>query len=117
MSDLIPIEVVYGDDQRQVLLELEVEKGCSIQEAIVLSNIQEHFEQIDPATASVGIFSRAAKLDQVLKSGDRIEIYRPLIADPKELRKIRAERAKALGNADKVTGGRPQVKVQAKIAE
>ncbi|WP_221076387.1 RnfH family protein [Agarivorans aestuarii] len=112
MSDLINVEVVYGLPEHQVLLALKVEQGCSILEAIHQSGIVQHFPEIEPEKASVGIFSRAAKLAQELRDGDRVEIYRPLIADPKELRKIRAERAKAEGRASKVTGGRPKAKTK-----
>jgi len=110
VAEKIKIEVVYGLPDNQVLLALEVELGCDILTAIKQSGIVQYFPEIDPENATVGIFSRIAKLDQELRDGDRIEIYRPLIADPKELRKIRAERAKAEGRASKVTGGRPKTK-------
>lgn len=110
VAEKIKVEVVYGLPDNQVLLALEVEQGCDILTAIKQSGIVLHFPEIDPENATVGIFSRMAKLDQELRDGDRIEIYRPLIADPKELRKIRAERAKAEGRASKVTGGRPKTK-------
>lgn len=108
MSKQISIEVVYALPHEQQLLAVNVDEGTTIEQAIVQSGICEYFPEIDPANASVGIFSRAAKLNQQLKDGDRIEIYRPLIADPKELRKLRAERAKEEGRASKVTGGRPK---------
>jgi putative ubiquitin-RnfH superfamily antitoxin RatB of RatAB toxin-antitoxin module len=110
VSNQINVEVVYGLPEHQVLLALKVDQGCSILDAIQQSGIVQHFPEIEPENASVGIFSRAAKLSQELRDGDRVEIYRPLIADPKELRKIRAERAKAEGRASKVTGGRPKTK-------
>jgi putative ubiquitin-RnfH superfamily antitoxin RatB of RatAB toxin-antitoxin module len=90
MSEMIKIEVVYGLPHKQVLLSLSVPEGSSIQECIVLSKIIKHFPEIDPTIANVGIFSRPEKLDTIIKEGDRIEIYRPLIADPKEMRKLRA---------------------------
>lgn len=113
MANKINIEVVYGLPDHQVLLALEVEQSCDILTAIKQSGITLHFPEIEPEKAEVGIFSRMAKLEQELRDGDRIEIYRPLIADPKELRKIRAERAKAEGRASKVTGGRPKTKSSA----
>ena len=64
------------------------------------------FPEIDLAVHKVGIWNRAAKLKDEVQDLDRIEIYRPLIADPKEVRKRRAEKAKLEGRADKVTGGR-----------
>jgi len=87
---MIEIEVVYGLPQKQVLLSVRVPAGTIIEEAIKLSGIVSHFPEIIPSKANVGIFSRPEKLSTVLKAGDRIEIYRPLIADPKEMRKLRA---------------------------
>ncbi|WP_413699251.1 RnfH family protein [Psychromonas sp. KJ10-10] len=90
MNEMIEIEVVYGLPHKQVLLSVSVPPNTSIKEGIILSGIIEHFPEIDPNTANVGIFSRPEKLDTIIKNGDRIEIYRPLIADPKEMRKLRA---------------------------
>ncbi len=86
---MISIEVVYGLPEKQVLLKTLVPEGTTISEAIVLSGIVSYFSQIDPNTAKVGIFSRVEKLSSRVKQGDRVEIYRPLIADPKEMRKLR----------------------------
>ncbi|MCK5818544.1 MAG: RnfH family protein [Psychromonas sp.] len=86
---MLSIEVVYGVPEKQVLLKTLVPEGTTIEEAIVLSGIVSHFLQIVPAKAKVGIFSRIEKLSSHVKQGDRIEIYRPLIADPKEMRKLR----------------------------
>jgi putative ubiquitin-RnfH superfamily antitoxin RatB of RatAB toxin-antitoxin module len=90
MKEMIEIEVVYGLPHKQVLLPLSVPVNTSIEECIILSGIVKHFPEIDPTNATVGIFSRPEKLDSIIKAGDRIEIYRPLIADPKEMRKLRA---------------------------
>jgi putative ubiquitin-RnfH superfamily antitoxin RatB of RatAB toxin-antitoxin module len=87
---MIEIEVVYGLPHKQVLLSLPVPEGSTIEESIKLSGIVAHFPEIVPSKATVGIFSRPEKLDTIVKAGDRIEIYRPLIADPKEMRKLRA---------------------------
>jgi len=87
---MIEIEVVYGLPHKQVLLSLPVPAGITIEECIKLSGIVAHFPEIVPNEATVGIFSRPEKLDTIVKAGDRIEIYRPLIADPKEMRKLRA---------------------------
>lgn len=89
-DNMIDVEVVYGLPDKQVLLNTSVQEGTTIEQAIVLSGITVHFPEIDPATAKVGIFSRVEKLSSILTSGDRVEIYRPLIADPKEMRKLRA---------------------------
>lgn len=93
MSDLIEIEVVYGKPHKQVLLSLKVPQGTTIEDGIKLSGIVKHFPEIIPNEAVVGIFSKLSKLDNVLEQGNRIEIYRPLTADPKEMRKLRAQKA------------------------
>lgn len=90
MSSMIEVEVVYGVPTKQVLLSLPVPAGSTIEECIKLSSITKHFPEIIVNEAKVGIFSRPEKLSTIVKEGDRIEIYRPLIADPKEMRKIRA---------------------------
>lgn len=102
----IQIEVVYGLPDKQELLTLPVSEGTTIEQAINESGISNIFSEIDLSVHKVGIWNRTAKLSDVLKDLDRIEIYRPLIADPKEVRKRRAEKAKAEGRANKVTGGR-----------
>ncbi|MBA6337667.1 MULTISPECIES: RnfH family protein [unclassified Colwellia] len=102
----IQIEVVYGLPDRQELLTLLVDEGTLLEQGIIASGILSVFEEIDLTVNNVGIWNRAAKLTDTLRDLDRIEIYRPLIADPKEVRKRRAEKAKDEGRADKVTGGR-----------
>jgi putative ubiquitin-RnfH superfamily antitoxin RatB of RatAB toxin-antitoxin module len=102
----IQIEVVYGLPDRQKLLTLLVDEGTLLEQGIIASGILSVFEEIDLTVNNVGIWNRAAKLTDTLRDLDRIEIYRPLIADPKEVRKRRAEKAKDEGRADKVTGGR-----------
>jgi putative ubiquitin-RnfH superfamily antitoxin RatB of RatAB toxin-antitoxin module len=105
-NETIQIEVVYGLAHKQKLLSLPVNQGTTVEEAIVESGIIKLFPEIDLNDNKVGIWNRAVKLSTVLESFDRIEIYRPLIADPKEVRKRRAEKAKLEGRADKTTGGR-----------
>ncbi len=100
------IEVVYGTPSEQKLLLISVNEGTTVEQAIVQSGIMTHFTEIDLSQNKVGIWNRSAKLTDVVSDLDRIEIYRPLIADPKEVRKRRAEKAKEEGRADKVTGGR-----------
>lgn len=100
------IEVAYALPNKQTILNVAVPSGSTIEEAIVLSGIQQIYPEIDLANNKVGIWSRAAKLTEVLKGGERIEIYRPLIADPKQSRMRRAEKAKEEGRANKITGGR-----------
>ena len=78
----------------------------TVEQAIKDSGIIDYFPEIDLAVNNVGIWNRAAKLTDTVNDLDRIEIYRPLLADPKEVRKRRAEKAKEEGRADKITGGR-----------
>ena len=112
MDNMITIEVVYALPEKQSLLALEVEQGTTVESAIKTSGIEQMYPEINLQENKVGIWNRTVKLTEVLKNNDRIEIYRPLIADPKEVRKRRAEKAKEEGRADKVTGGRlnPQKK-------
>jgi putative ubiquitin-RnfH superfamily antitoxin RatB of RatAB toxin-antitoxin module len=112
---LINIEVAYALPTKQVLIDVAIADGATVEQAIEVSNILSQFPSIDLKKTKVGIWSRVVRLTETLKDGDRIEIYRPLIADPKEIRKRRAEKAKDEGRADKVTGGRPnQPKPQTK---
>lgn len=104
---LINIEVAYALPTKQVLIDVAIAEGATVEQAIEVSNILSQFPDIDLKKTKVGIWSRVVRLSETLKDGDRIEIYRPLIADPKEIRKRRAEKAKDEGRADKVTGGRP----------
>lgn len=85
------IEVVWGDHSRQTLIEMEVEAGATVGEAIALAMDQGSLPKgvFDPQR--VGIFGSRCAMDQALKAGDRIELYRPLVADPKEVRRALAE--------------------------
>lgn len=86
----IKVEVTYAKPREQVLLEIEAENGITVRDAIERSGILQRFPEIDLAVNKVGVYGKAAKLDRVLASGERVEIYRPLIADPKTARKRRA---------------------------
>ena len=89
-EEMLAVEVVYGLPKKQVLLNVKVPVGSTIEETIALSGITTHFPEIISSRAKVGIFSRVEKLSSLIREGDRVEIYRPLIADPKEMRKLRA---------------------------
>ena len=102
----IQIEVVYGTPEQQLILVIDVPAETCVEDAIKASDIIQHFPEIDLSINKVGVWNRTCKLTDTLQNGDRIEVYRPLIADPKEVRRQRAERAKEEGRADKVTGGR-----------
>jgi putative ubiquitin-RnfH superfamily antitoxin RatB of RatAB toxin-antitoxin module len=107
MINNIKVELVYGLPQQQTLLSLEVPEGNTVEQVIANSKITDKYTDIDLTVNKVGIWNKTCKLQDAVKDGDRIEIYRPLIADPKEVRKRRAEKAVEEGRADKVTGGRP----------
>lgn len=89
----IAVEVVYALPEKQYLYTVNVEEGATVEEAIKASGLLDIRSDIDLARNKVGVFSRPVKLADEVHSGDRIEIYRPLLADPKELRRQRAERA------------------------
>lgn len=89
------IEVVYALPEEQVLITLDVEQGTTVEQAVKLSGILEKFADIDLTKNKLGIFGKVTKADQVLRHKDRVEIYRPLIADPKESRRKRAEKKEA----------------------
>ena len=97
----IRVEVVYATRERQVLVALDVEPGCTVEEAIARSGLAGEFPEMRVDPDALGIFSRKVPPDHVLSPGDRVEIYRPLVADPKEARRKRAERpAGAAGGED-----------------
>lgn len=102
----IQIEVAYATPERQQIIPLRVPQGTTVADAIERSQIKNYFPEIDLNEQKVGIWSKAVKLEHELREGDRIEIYRPLIADPKAVRRRRADQAKDEGRADPVTGGR-----------
>jgi putative ubiquitin-RnfH superfamily antitoxin RatB of RatAB toxin-antitoxin module len=93
-DDLILVEVAYARPDQQTIIELEVEPGTTIDQAIAMSDILEAYPEIDLAQNKVGVFGKLAKPNTVLHEGDRVEIYRPLIADPKEVRRKRAAKGK-----------------------
>jgi len=90
----IKVQVAYALPNRHRIIDLEVDQSCTVIEAVQQSNIAEQFPEIDLDKAKFGIFAKVVKKDQALEDGQRIEIYRPLIADPKEARKKRAAKAK-----------------------
>lgn len=96
MQDTIQVEVVYGLAEEQALLSVDVPDGSEVKEVILASNIIEQFPEIDLDKVKVGLFGKLTKMDQAVRARDRIEIYRPLIADPKEVRKRRAAEGKRL---------------------
>jgi hypothetical protein len=96
MSDKIDIEVVYALPDEQMLFRQSVPEGATVAQAITLCGILEKYPEIDLAANKLGIFGKLAKTESVLRDRDRVEIYRPLIADPKEVRRMRAEQGRSM---------------------
>lgn len=96
MVNEIQVEVAYALPQQQVIMPVKLAADATVEEAIKRSGILEKFPEIELAEFKVGIFSKLTKLEAVLRDKDRVEIYRPLIADPKEVRRQRAEAGKVM---------------------
>lgn len=95
-SERMHVEVAYAEPETQVIIPLTVPQGTTIEQAIRQSGVLKMFPSIDLAVNKVGIFSKLSKLDTSLREKDRVEIYRQLIADPKEVRKQRAAQGKKM---------------------
>lgn len=103
-NDEFKVEVAYATPQQQVILDLMVSPDTTIEQAIEQSGVLERFPEIDLSVNKVGIFGKLSKKTLGLKAGDRVEIYRPLLADPKEVRRKREAEGKRMkkggGDAD-----------------
>jgi len=93
-AEQINVEVVYARPDQAHLVSLMIPSGSTIMRAIQVSGVLQHCPEIDLTVNKVGIFGRVRDLDEVLKEGDRVEIYRSLSVDPKEARRQRVENAK-----------------------
>lgn len=96
------IEVAYALKDKQTLLNLSVDEGTSLRKAIEISGILDTYPQIDLSKDKTGIFGKIVKLETVLREKDRVEIYRPLLADPKQVRKERAAQGKKMRSGKKL---------------
>lgn len=96
VNKLIKVEVLYALPHEQTLLTVEVAPGTTLADAVKISGMLEKYPEIDLASNKVGIFGKLSKPDVVLRDKDRVEIYRPLLADPKEVRRKRAEEGKVM---------------------
>jgi len=96
MAETIHVEVVYALAERQEIASLEVPVGSTAGQAIAASGLLTKFPEIDLAKNKLGVYAKLAKIDTPLRDRDRVEIYRPLIADPKEVRKQRAAEGKVM---------------------
>lgn len=92
----IKIEVVYANPEAQQLISLEVPEHCTVLQAIQFSGILKQFPEINLSQNKVGIFGKIVELNALVSEGDRVEIYHPLLIDPKEARKSRAKKQKTL---------------------
>ena len=105
MSERINVEVSYALPHRQELIRVSLAAGATVSEAIAASGLLAKYPEINPGGANkLGIYAKLTKPDAVLRDRDRVEIYRPLIADPKAVRKKRADEGKVMkkggGGAD-----------------
>jgi putative ubiquitin-RnfH superfamily antitoxin RatB of RatAB toxin-antitoxin module len=91
---MLSITVAYASCQKQIEIPLVVEENCSIALAIARSGILTAFTEIKLGQVAVGVFGKRATLDTILCDGDRVEIYRPLLIDPKDARRLRAKSAR-----------------------
>ena len=89
-GELIPVEVACALPARQALLRLDVPQGSTARDAVQRSKIAEQFPELDVESAPLGVFGQSVEANYTLRAGDRVEIYRPLIADPKAARRKRA---------------------------
>jgi putative ubiquitin-RnfH superfamily antitoxin RatB of RatAB toxin-antitoxin module len=99
MAEPIQVYVCYGIEKREFIRTMQVEPGTTIGQAIEQSGVLEAFPDINLATAPVGIYAKKKTLDTVLRERDRVEIYRPLVADPKDSRRRRAAKKDAAPKA------------------
>jgi hypothetical protein len=97
MAELVDVVVCYAKAGEEFLRPMRVAPGTTIGQAIEMSGVLESYPEINLSTQPVGIFAKKKTLDTVLREGDRVEIYRPLVADPKDSRRKRA--AKREGGA------------------
>lgn len=96
MPNMFAVEVAYAKPEKQLILTLKVAPGTTAEQTIIASGILQKFPEIDLAANKVGIFGKMVKPDTELREKDRVEIYRPLIADPKEVRRQRAAEGKVM---------------------
>jgi putative ubiquitin-RnfH superfamily antitoxin RatB of RatAB toxin-antitoxin module len=93
MSKHIRVEVAYALPERQEIISVDVPEGCSVGEAIKISGILQRFPEINLDKQGVGVFSKKRLLTDVLAAGERVEIYRPLLIDPKDARRAKAKKS------------------------
>jgi putative ubiquitin-RnfH superfamily antitoxin RatB of RatAB toxin-antitoxin module len=101
VSDAIVVEVVYPQAHEQIVRRVVLTEGATVQDALAQSGLLQAFPEIEPGGRNkIGIWNKLAKLDARLRDRDRVEIYSPLIADPKEVRRQRAAEGKSMGKGE-----------------
>ena len=102
-SSVVRAEVAYALPERQKIVEVDLPEGSSLRDAALKSGLDAQFDGLDLSKAKLGLFGKVVSKpeQQAIKNGDRVEIYRDLIADPKEVRKQRAAKVKAQKAAEK----------------
>jgi hypothetical protein len=96
MAEMLKVEVCYALPEKQVMIPVSLPEGATLLQAVEASGILEKYSEIDPAKNKFGIYAKLSRPDTLLRDRDRVEIYRPLIADPKEVRKQRAAEGKVM---------------------
>ena len=100
MSAMLSIEVCYAQPGEEALLAIELPEGATVRQALEASGILERFPQINLARQKVGVFGKLKPLNAVLADHDRVEIYRPLLVDPKAARQRRVEKTRKEGSVE-----------------
>lgn len=100
MSARLSIEVCYALANEQTLIAVELREGATVQQALDASGILQRYPRIDLGTQKVGVFGKLKPLDAVLADHDRVEIYRPLLVDPKLSRQRRVEKTRKAGSIE-----------------
>ena len=113
-TDAFQVSVVYALAHEQRVFKVWVPEGTTALQAIELSGVLDYYPQIDIQNTSIGVFSEVVSPEYIVSAKERIEIYRPLVADPKELRKKRAQKAVSEGRANQKTGGRVRTEIKRK---
>ncbi|PIE82782.1 MAG: RnfH family protein [Candidatus Contendobacter odensis] len=93
---LIQVEVAYAMPDEQLIIPVEVPEGATLEQVIIQSRIQERLPDVEISTIDVGIFGKISKRSATVRAGDRVELYRSLLADPKDVRKRRAAEGKQM---------------------
>jgi putative ubiquitin-RnfH superfamily antitoxin RatB of RatAB toxin-antitoxin module len=96
MAEMINVDVCYALPEKQLLIKVKLPEGSTLQQALEASGVLVKHPEIDLKKNKFGVFAKLSKVDTVLRDRDRVEIYRPLIADPKEVRKQRAAEGKVM---------------------